>query len=260
MLGHLLHALRRLFQSRGARAEVCLLVLVMAAVPVVELVVVRLFSDLAIDGPGRWRSEDPRLMWQIVGFLVAMAGARGLHHLVRIVRVSRFRRRFEELEARSPSRQSWDWALALELSTVLVSLVQTVAFCLLFLLLDPVTGAVNGVVVLVVLTVLARLYRRELARQQSYVASGTRPGSASIDERVGGRIRISEVGAAAGSLGMGLVLVLVLGRTLGGQLSSADAIVFFLACRLLYGQLGAFSAGIMRFSRAAARTELVKAA
>lgn len=260
MLGHLVQALRRLFRSRGARIEVALLVLVMAAVPVVELLVVRIFSNLAIDGPDRWRSEDPRLLWQVVVFFLAMAGARGLHHVVRIVRVARFRRRFEELEARSPSRQSWDWALALELSTVLVSLVQTVAFCVLFLLLDPVTAVVNGAVVLVVVAVLSRLYARELARQQSYVASGTRPGSASIDERVGGRIRISEFGAAAGSVGMGVVLVLVLWRTLGGQLSSADAIVFFLGCRLLYGQLGAFSAGIMRFSRAAARTELVRAA
>ena len=37
MLGHLVQALRRLFRSRGARIEVALLVLVMAAVPVVEL-------------------------------------------------------------------------------------------------------------------------------------------------------------------------------------------------------------------------------
>lgn len=260
MLGHLLRALRRLFPSSAGRVEVSLLVLVMAAVPVVELLVIRLFSDLVIDGPQRWRSDDPLLLWQVAGFFLAMAGARGMHHLVRIARVSRFRRRFEELEARSPSRQSWDWALALELSTVLVSIVQTAVFCIVFFVLDPLTAAVNVVVVLAVMTVLSRLYARELGRQQAYVASGTRPGSAPVSDRVSGRIRIAEVGAAAGSLGMGLVLLVVLFRTLEGQLSSADAIVFFLGSRLLYGQLGAFSAGIMRFSRAAARTDLVAAA
>ena len=39
MLGHLARALRRLFPSRAARAEVVALVLVMAAVPVVEMLV-----------------------------------------------------------------------------------------------------------------------------------------------------------------------------------------------------------------------------
>lgn len=260
MLRHLLDALRRLFPSSAGRLEVSLLVLVMAAVPVVELLVIRLFSDLVIDGPTQWRSEDSRLVWQVIGFFLAMAGARGMHHLVRIVRVSRFRRRFEELEARSPSRQSWDWALALELSTVLVSVVQTVVFCLLFFVLDPLSAAVNVVVVLAVMAVLSRLYAGELGRQQTYVASGTRPGSAPVGDRVSGRIRIAELGAMAGSLGMGLVLLVVLIRTLDGELSSADAIVFFLGSRLLYGQLGAFSAGIMRFSRAAARTDLVPSA
>lgn len=67
-----------------------------------------------------------------------MAGARGLHHLVRIVRVARFRRRRGALETgRSPSRQSWGWALALELLGVLVSVVQTIAFCLLFFFRTP---------------------------------------------------------------------------------------------------------------------------
>lgn len=259
MLGHLLHALRRLFRSRGARVEVCLLILVMAAVPVVELLVVRLFSDLAIDGPGRWREDDPLLMWQIGGFLLAMAGARGLHHLVRIVRVSRFRRRFEELEARSPSRQSWDWALAIELSGVLVAIVQVVAFSVLFVVLDLWVAGVNAVLVVLIIALQGNLYRRELVRQQSYVAMGSKPGTTPINDRVGGRIRTAELGALLGSAGMGVVLVVVLVRTLNGQVTSSDAIVFFLAVRLLFGQLGTFSAGMMRFARAAARTDLVEA-
>ena len=260
MLRHMARALRRLFPSRPAKVEVVLLVLVMASVPVIEMLVIRMFSTLVIEGPGRLQQHDGSLVWTIVLFFLAMAGARALHHLVRLVRVNRFRRRFEELEGtRSPSRQSWDWALALELSGLLVALVQAVALSLLFLFIDLVTALVSIAVVAVVLVVLSRLYAGELGRQQTYVATGTKPGSAPIDERVGVRIRIAELGAMMGSLGMAVVLLVVLVRTLDGLVSSSDAIVFFLGLRLLFGQLGTFSAGLMRFARAAARTDLVAA-
>lgn len=259
MLRHLVKALRALFPSRWARAEVLGLVVVMAAVPVIEMLVIRIFSDLAIHGRQRLQDGDA-LVVPVVGFFLALAAARGMHHLVRIVRVSMFRRRFEQLEAvRSASRQSWDWALALELSGVLVSIVQAVAFSILFVVLDPTVALVNVVVVVVVLLVVDRLYARELGRQQGYVTMGSRPGSTPVNDRVGGRIRIAELGALLASVGMGAVLVVVLVRTLGGDVASSDAVVFFLALRLLYGQIGTFSGGIMRFARAAARTDLVAA-
>lgn len=260
MLGHLARALRRLFPSRAARAEVVGLVLVMAAVPVVEMLVIRMFSVLVIEGPQEWATGDRSLGWRIGLFFVLLAGARAMHHLVRIVRVSMFRRRFEQLEAtRSPSRQSWDWALALELSGVLVSIVQVVAFSVLFAFLDPWVAAINAVLVVAILALQGTLYRRELARQQSYVAMGSKPGTTPINDRVGGRIRTAELGALLGSIGMAVVLAVVLVQTLGGQIPSSDAVVFFLALRLLYGQLGTFAAGMMRFARAAARTDLVAA-
>lgn len=257
MLAHLLTALRRLFPSRWARVEVLGLVLVMAAVPIIEMLVIRVFSDLVIHGPQMLRAGEGVTV-SVVVFFAALALARAMHHVVRIARVHVFRRRFEQLEStRTASRQSWDWALALELSGVLVSVVQTMAFCVLFLVLDLAVALVNVVVVVAVLTVVARLYARELGRQQDYVVMGSKPGSTPINDRVGGRIRTAELGAFLGSAGMALVLVVVLVRTLGGDVSSSDAIVFFLGLRLLYGQLGVYSAGIMRFARAAARTDLV---
>lgn len=258
MLGHLARALGKLFPSRWGQAEVVGLVLVMAAVPVVEMLVIRMFSDLVIEGPERLRGGDGSLTWQVVLFFALLAAARAMHHLVRIVRVAVFRRRFEQLDAgRSASRQSWDWALALELSGVLVAIVQVAAFSLLFAFLDPPVAAVNAVVVVIVLVLQAGLYARELQRQQTYVTMGGRPGSTPINDRVGVRIRVAELGALLGSAGMAVVLVMVIVRALGGEVSSTDAVVFFLGLRLLYGQLGTFSAGIMRFARAAARTELV---
>lgn len=98
-----------------------------------------------------------------------------------------------------------------------------------------------------------------VARQHSYVAMGSKPGTVPINDRVGAA-SARPVGALLGSLGMAIVLGVVLWRALGGGVPSSDAVVFFLGLRLLCGRTGSFSAGMMRFARAAARTDLVEAA
>lgn len=257
MLGHLLGAFGRLFTSPGSRLEVAGLVLVMASVPVVEILVLRLFADLVIEGQELLALDRDAVIRDSVLFFVAFALARVAHHGVRVYRVRVFRRRFEEsTRVWSPSQQSWSWALAFELSTVLANVVQIAAFSVLFLVLDVVTGGLNLLVCGGVLLAVSVLYRRQLLLQRDYVAMGSRPGTVAISERVGGRIRTAELGSLLASAGMAVVLACVLVRTLQGHLTSGDAIVFFLALRLSYGQAATLSSGIMRFARASARSEV----
>ena len=82
---------------------------------------------------------------------------------------------------------------------------------------------------------------------------GSRPGSVAISKRVGSRVQDAELGAAGASAAMLVVLVLMLVRTVTGQVGSAEAIVLFLGLRLLTGQLAALSGAMMRFARASAR-------
>lgn len=255
MFTHLLGAFRSLFTSRDGRAEVAGLILVMAAVPVVEMLVIRMFSDLIIHGPQLLETQRGEVLRDSLVFFLAFALARVVHHGVRIHRVRVFARRFAQADAgRSPSQESWSWALAFELSNVLASVVQIAAFGLLFLYLDLVTGVVNLVVSAAVLLVISWFYRRQLSLQHGYVLAGNKVGTPAVAERVGTRIRSAESGALVSSVGLALVLVAVLWRTLQGEVSGSDAVVFFLALRLSYGQIGTLSSGVMRFARASART------
>lgn len=255
MLTHLLAAYRRLFTSRVSRAEVAGLVLVMAAVPVVEMLVLRMFSDLIIEGPQLFADNRDAVVRDSLVFFALFALARAAHHGIRIYRVSVFRKRFDESAVKvTPSQESWNWALAFELSNVLANVVQIVAFTVLFLFLDLITGGVNLLVCALVLAAVSVFYRRQLVLQRDYVKMGSKPGTVAISERVGGRIRTAETGAFLGSVGMAVVLAVVLLRTLQGQVSGGEAIVFFLALRLLYGQVSILSSGIMRFARASSRT------
>lgn len=254
MLAHLLAAFSRLFTTRKSRTVVGLLIVVTATLPVAEMLVLEMFSSLIIDGPEAFTQDTNGAILQIAIFLLAFGLTRGVHHLVRLVRVRVFRDGFEIAgRTRSPSQESWEWALAFELSGVLVSLVQAVMFSTLFLFIDWPTGLVNILVVAVVLALVSAIYRRQFALQKDYIKMGSRPGTVAIPERVGGRVRDAEFGAMLASVGMVLVLVYMLLRTLLGDITSANAIVLFLGLRLLSGQLGTLSASIMRFARASAR-------
>lgn len=254
MLGHLLATFGRLFASRRSRVAVVLLIVVSAALPVCEMLVLRLFSSLILDGPERFTHDRTAAIVNTAIFLLAFGLARATHHLVRLRRVRVFRDSFDASgRIRNHSQESWEWAMAFELSAVLVSLVQVVTFSVLFLFVDWPTAALNAIVSLVVLLLVSVIYRRQLDLQMDYVKMGSRPGTVAVAQRVGGRIRDAEIGSILASAGMTVVLVAMVFRTLSGSVGPADAIVLFLGLRLLSGQLGVLSASIMRFARALAR-------
>lgn len=254
MVRHLVGAFGQLFVDRRSRLSVAALIVVVAAVPAAEMLAAGLFSVLITNGPELYRNDPGGVVLRVAAFFAAFALTRAAHHLVRVRRVQVFRKGFEASGRQlSRSQESWEWAMAFELSTVLASLVQVATFVALFLVLDLVTGLTNLVVVAAVLWLVSTIFARQFVLQRDYVRMGNRPGSVAVAQRVDSRIRDAESGAVIATVGMVVVLGAVLVRVLGGEVSSADAIVLFLGLRLLYGQLGTLSAGVMRFARASAR-------
>ncbi|KQT94495.1 hypothetical protein ASG49_06405 [Marmoricola sp. Leaf446] len=253
MFRDLLGAFTGLFTERRSRLEVAALLLTMAMLPVTELLVTRMFSQLVLHGAERLETGRTALLLAGAGFFAAFALSRALHHVVRLNRVRVFRRGFESSQTARPRHQeAWSWASAFELSTASVALIQVVAFCLLFVWLDPLFGVVNIGIGAAVLALVAVIYRRQLARQLAYLAEG-RDTATGVGERVGRRLRDAELGAVLASLAMALALALVLLRAVTGSIAGADAIVLFIGLRMMYSQVGHLSASAMRFARVEAR-------
>lgn len=260
---HLREVFQRLFPTSGAKAEAGGLALIMASVPVMEMLVIRMFTHLITTGTDTLQRDPGAFLRSGVVFFVLFAFARVVHHVVKVARISVFRRRFEKsLADRNRAQESWDWAMALELSNQMVGVVQIIALAVLIAVLDPVTGVVNAASVAIVMVLVIWLFSRHLGLQRDYVAMGNKPGTVSVGERIDTRIRVSELGGIIGSLGMVITLVCVLYRTVYGEVSVGDAVVFLLACRIAYGQVGNLSSSMMRFARASARANstLAKAA
>ncbi|ROR90545.1 hypothetical protein [Nocardioides aurantiacus] len=253
MFRDLLGAFTGLFTERRSRLEVSALLLTMAMLPVSELLVTRMFSQLVLHGAERLEAERTALVLAGAGFFAAFALSRAIHHVVRLNRVRVFRRGFESSQAERPRHQeAWRWASAFELSTASVALIQVVAFCLLFVWLDPLFGVLNIGIGTAVLALVAVIYRRQLARQLAYLDEA-RDTATGVGERVGRRLRDAELGAVLASLAMALALAVVLLRAVSGALAGADAIVLFIGLRMMYSQVGHLSASAMRFARVEAR-------
>lgn len=248
-----------LFTARRSRLEVSGLLLTLAMLPVSELLVMRMFSHLILDGPERYRSDPDGVAVSAAVFFGAFALSRAIHHVVRLNRVRVFRRGFETSAVsragvrKDAQKEAWTWAAAFELSTAMVSLIQVAAFCGLFLWLDPWFGLTNIAVVAGVLALVAGIYGRQLRHQVLYLAEGGKPGATAVGDRVGKRVRDAELGAVVASLAMAASLTLVLYRTVRGGIGGADAIVLFLGLRMMFSQVGNLSASAMRFARVRAR-------
>lgn len=243
-----------LFTERRNRIEVSGLLVTMALLPVSELVVTRMFSHLIISGPERYDRDPDGVILSGAVFFLAFALSRAIHHVVRLNRVRVFRRGFESSGQQRPaSKEAWSWAAAFELSTAMVSLIQLVAFCGLFIWLDVLFGLANLLIAAGVLWLIAAIYARQLKHQVAYLVEGNKPGSTAIGERVGNRVRDAELGAVVASLAMALSLAAVLFRALDGHIAGADAIVLFIGLRMMYSQVGNLSASAMRFARVKAR-------
>ncbi|MBK7822640.1 MAG: hypothetical protein IPJ61_16645 [Tessaracoccus sp.] len=229
-----------------------LLVLLFAVIPITEMLAVRLFSGIITDGPGQFAANPLRVVWQIVVFFLALAVTRSAHHLIKIVRVRVFRSGFQAAGSGvPPNKESWQWAVAFEMSNVSSAVVQIAMFAALFFAFDPITGIVGAVVAAASLAAISWLYQRQLRLQRDYLETRWTPEAVAIPDRVGTRIKHSEIGAFVGTAGLLVTLIVVFARVLGGQIVTSDAIVLFLGLRLMFGQFGTLSSGAMRFARAA---------
>lgn len=252
MIRDLSAAFRELFTTGRSRWAAAALVLLMAGLPIAEILVLRLFAALITDGGARLDDDPGGVARDVAIFLGAFVAARAAHHWVRFHRVDLFTRALGATTA-VPGRHSWRWALAFELSTALSGLVQFGAFAVVFWRIDPVTGAVNTLVGIGALAMIARLYRHQRSLQRSWL--GPAPDTEAISGRVGRRVKDGERGAVTSTSGLLLVLTCVLWRTLTGHVPTAEAIVLFLGLRMAYGQVSTLATGGMRFARALARSE-----
>lgn len=243
----------RLIVPKGKyRLQLILLVVIAAIIPVTELLVAKLFTDLVIDGANRPFIE---IALAVSLFALLFIATRVANYAQKTYRVKFFDRAFDaDDREKSSQKESWEWAMALELVNVLSFLTQLVVMLGFFFFLSPSFAALSLAAALVILEVMGRIFRKQQIKQRGFVEKKRAKKTVTPAERLGTRIRSAEFATLLASLLVVTLMGALILFSLQGLISLSNTIVLFLGLRLLNTTFSSISSALMRFARAKANS------
>jgi hypothetical protein len=241
-------AMADLFRTRRDSWVVAGLVLFGALVSAAELLAAQLFSTIIIPGEGPARSTNETI-WLAIAFLVVFGGLRVLNFGQSLYRVNVFEKAFQGTSA-SSAGESWRWATAMELTSILSMVARIVVVSAALFLLSPLFAAANVLIALAVLQVFGMTLRRQLVTQQRFRKQQFSKDPASSADKVRARIKAGELGSLLSSVGVMILMAVLIALTILGEIPAGAALVSFLAVRMIGQMYSGISTGLMRFARA----------
>ncbi len=241
-----------LLVPKGYRFQLVLLVGLGAAIPVTELLVAKLFTDLIVAGNTKPVSE---IVISVVLFAALFASTRIANYLQKTYRVKFFAKAFgaDERE-KNKYNESWEWAMALEMVNVWSFLTQLFVIAGFFFFLNPVFAGINLLYIFIVLQIMGVLFVRQFNKQRGFVQKKRAKLEVTPAEKLGSRIQQAEFGTLVASFGVVLLFLLLIYLGITGFISLSNTIVLFLGLRLQNTTFSSVSSTLMRFARAKANS------
>jgi hypothetical protein len=240
---------KNLFPGGRFRYVLIVLSILGAVISVSELLVLKFFVQIVLQ---EGEIERNQFILLGAGLAIFFIITRLAQYYQRNYRVTAFARSFKSLKKiRKKGAGNPEWAMAFEISSILTSATQLLAVLLFIIILEPLFALLNFVILLTVLTFIARLFTKQLQIQLELQTE--RDGKkARPQKRYGTRIRAAENGALAAGIGMIILLGALLCFSYNGQISVANTLIIFFGTRLQNGSLTSTSRSLMRYARAKA--------
>ena len=156
---------------------------------------------------------------------------------------------------KSHAEESWQWALAFELSTILGIVVQLIAIIIFFIYLNVSYGLINFLIVAIVLQFLSYLFSKQIQIQKSFSKSQKNNKSISSSVKVMARIKSGEIGVLMAGASFLLSIGILIYFSFGQSISPAHSIVLFFGIKMQSSSLSMLSTSLMRFARARVNSE-----
>ena len=248
----LLAATKLLVPTKRHRWQLMLLVLIAAMIPVTELLVAKLFTDLVIAGNSKPIAE---IVLQLLLFAVLFVSTRIANYLQKTYRVKFFDKAFgADTREKSSTKESWEWAMGLELVNALSFITQMFVIASMLIVLSPNFGLLNLLLIVLVLQLMGVIFKRQLKKQRGFVEKKRAKKTVTPAERLGSRIQQAEFATLMASFGVVVLLGVLIWFSLEGWVSLSNAIVLFLALRIQNTTFSSVSSSLMRFARAKANS------
>lgn len=245
-------SIRELFPVKRDRMVVLGLVVLAAVVSMTELAATQLFAVLILPQSDRDTGGTALL---VVLFLLFFGGLRVVNFAREMYRLNVFERALTD-SGLSRVSDSWRWAMAMEVTSILSTVGRITVIAAACLVLAPLFGAAVVVGVALVGISVSVLYRRQFRLQRGFRAAQLAYNPVDNATKVRARIRAGETGSLFGYFGIVVLIGLLLWMILAERIDPGTGFVLFIALRMLGQTLTEVSKGLMRFVRARAFSEV----
>ena len=241
-------AMADLFRTRRDQFIVAGLVSFGALVSAAELLSAQLFSNIIIPDAGVPRTTNDTIVLAVV-FLVVFGGLRVINYGQSLYRVNVFEKAFQGNSV-SRAGESWRWATAMELTSILTMGARIVVITVALFFLSPLFGFANLIIALGVIQVFGISLRRQFVTQQGFRDQQQAKDPASSADKVRARIKAGELASLMSSVGVMILMAALIVLTVLGDITAGAALVSFLAVRMIGQMYSGIASGLMRFARA----------
>ena len=253
LVGAVLSTFRKLFPKGKHRNQAIFLAAVATIVPLSQLFVIRIFTQMILDG------TNQELASTIINFTLFF-GLFVISHLAtyfqKTYRVKVFN---EALDSRGGPKnrmtESWDWALTFETNNLLHTFSQATVLSIFFITVNWQAGLVNVLIVLATFMFVKVTFKKQIQLQDGFALAQKNKQAVANVTKVAARIKSAEIATLIANGGFILSLVALLLFSSTGLIPAADAVMLFLGFRMQNSNLGQTSASLMRFARAKAMSE-----
>ena len=253
ILGQLKASTLQLFPNTKFRIILIVLVLTAAFISVSELAVAKLFTQIILHEGELTRNQ---IILYVTGFFIFFGGTRAGHYFQRTYRINVFDRAFKASDEQlNRAKENWRWSLAFELTSLLSIFTQMGVIIIFFTFLNWKFGLLNIVIVLVILQIFGRIFRKQLKSQRGFVKARVRKEHIPNSIKIGTRIRSGETGTLISGLAMLILFGALIALSFTGEISPSNTVVLFFGLRMQSSSLSNISNGLMRFARARTHSE-----
>ena len=253
ILWNLRKSLLELFPTSKYRLILISLILIAAFISVSELLVAKLFTQIILNEDELAKST---LFLLIGGFFIFYGFTRAGQFAQRIYRLRVFDKAFKATDAElSMAKDNWRWSLAFELTHISSTLTQMGVVLAFFLYINWIFALINLVMIIIVLEVIGRLFKKQIEAQRGFVEAKKNKTPVANVIRVGTRIKSGEIGILLSGIAMIFMLGALFYFNYIGDISASNTVVLFFGLRMQNSNLSAISTGLMRFARARTHSE-----
>ena len=253
ILWNLRKSLLELFPTKKYRLILVSLILIAAFISVSELLVAKLFTQIILNEDELAKST---LFILIGGFFLFYGLTRAGQFAQRIYRVRVFDKAFKENDTElSMAKDNWRWSLAFELTHISSTLTQMGVVLSFFLYVNWIFALINLVIIIIVLEVLGRLFKKQIEAQRGFVEAKKNKTPVANVVRVGTRIKSGEIGILLSGIAMIFMLGALFYFNYIGDISASNTVVLVFGLRMQNSNLSGISTGLMRFARARTHSE-----